>query len=117
MTSDISATTTDEVRSRYGAAALTVLQDSGEGSCGESCCTSGSTIDVDASFGSGLYDSSDLIDLPDGATLASLGCGNPPAVAELATGERVLDLGSGGGSTYCCRHVGWGRRASCTGST
>ena len=97
MTSEISATTTDEVRSRYGAAALTVLQDTGEASCGESCCTNDSTIDVDESFGSGLYDSSDLVGLPDGAALASLGCGNPTAVAELASGEKVLDLGSGGG--------------------
>jgi arsenite methyltransferase len=50
---------------------------------------------ADACFGTSLYD--DLDDLPEGAGLASLGCGNPIAVADLALGETVLDLGSGGG--------------------
>src|SRR5205085_8995689 len=44
-----------------------------------------------------LYDSSQTTGLPEGAVLASLGCGNPTAVAELHEGETVLDLGSGGG--------------------
>jgi SAM-dependent methyltransferase len=48
-------------------------------------------------IGAGLYDALDTADLPDAAVLASLGCGNPTAVAELHPGERVLDLGSGGG--------------------
>ena len=50
---------------------------------------------ADACFGTALYD--DLEGLPEGAGLASLGCGNPIAVADLADGEIVLDLGSGGG--------------------
>ena len=50
---------------------------------------------ADACFGTALYD--DLEGLPEGAGLASLGCGNPIAVADLAPGETVLDLGSGGG--------------------
>lgn len=96
MTGDTDTDTVlDEVRSKYAAAALTVL-DSGRGSCGESCCTS-TAVEVDEAFGAGLYDRSDLVGLPDSAALASLGCGNPTAVAELAPGERVLDLGSGGG--------------------
>ncbi len=48
-------------------------------------------------FGSGLYESDDRSDLPEAAQLASLGCGNPTAVADLHEGETVLDLGSGGG--------------------
>ena len=48
-------------------------------------------------FGAGLYDEAAQGELPDTATMASLGCGNPTAVAELGAGETVLDLGSGGG--------------------
>ena len=48
-------------------------------------------------FGEALYDAEQRGDLPEAATLASLGCGNPTAVAELREGETVLDLGSGGG--------------------
>ena len=48
-------------------------------------------------FGAGLYGEAARGELPDTATMASLGCGNPTAVAELAAGETVLDLGSGGG--------------------
>jgi arsenite methyltransferase len=54
------------------------------------CCGAGS-----ANFGAGLYDNLD--DLTKGAALASIGCGNPTAVADLRPGEKVLDLGSGGG--------------------
>lgn len=71
------------VRERYAAAALTVLEPATPG--GNACCVPE------------LYDPSDLMDLPMDAALASLGCGNPVAVAELRTGETVLDLGSGGG--------------------
>jgi SAM-dependent methyltransferase len=53
--------------------------------------------DADAPFGAGLYEPGQTSDLPEEAVLASLGCGNPLAVAELREGERVLDLGSGGG--------------------
>src|SRR3954469_9831389 len=66
------------------------------GCCGEtsagSCC--GPTL---SAFGLELYDAGTRQGLPDAAVLASLGCGNPIAVAELREGETVLDLGSGGG--------------------
>jgi arsenite methyltransferase len=51
----------------------------------------------DEQYGSGLYDASQLSEVPDAAQLASAGCGNPVAIAELSAGEAVLDLGSGGG--------------------
>lgn len=60
---------------------------------GESCCSPG---DAD-SFGAALYADVTADEVPSTALLASLGCGNPTAVAELREGERVLDLGSGGG--------------------
>ena len=50
-----------------------------------------------ARFGEALYDAEQRGELPEAAALASLGCGNPTAVAELREGETVLDLGSGGG--------------------
>lgn len=59
----------------------------------EPCCRP----DGGVSFGSLLYDDADRAALPDAAVLASLGCGNPTAVADLREGETVLDLGSGGG--------------------
>ncbi len=74
----------DEVRARYAAAAV----QAGAGAC---CSSEPETI------GAGLYSALEQAELPDGAVLASLGCGNPIAVAELREGERVLDLGSGGG--------------------
>ena len=78
----------DEVRVKYAEAARTV---GASGCCGSSCgCES-------PDFGSSLYDRGELAELPDAAVLASLGCGNPTAVAQLGEGEVVLDLGSGGG--------------------
>ncbi len=62
---------------------------------GESCC--GADDQVDDGFGAALYSADEQGELPAEAVLASLGCGNPLAVAELRAGERVLDLGSGGG--------------------
>ena len=64
-----------------------------------SCCGPGTVLnDQEAQvFGVGLYDEGERGELPDTATMASLGCGNPTAVAELGAGETVLDLGSGGG--------------------
>ena len=79
----------EEVRRRYAQSALAVT--SGDG---RSCC---SDKDTSASFGSGLYEAEQRGELPDAAVLASLGCGNPTAVADLREGETVLDLGSGGG--------------------
>ena len=61
-----------------------------------SCCAP-AAVDAGGSFGSGLYGADEQDELPAEAVLASLGCGNPVAVAELRAGERVLDLGSGGG--------------------
>ncbi len=91
-----SAQTVELVRSRYAAAAVAVTggDDSGSGS---GCCGAAASIEVDESFGAGLYAPGDTEALPDQAVLASLGCGNPTAVADLHLGERVLDLGSGGG--------------------
>ncbi len=84
----------EDVRSRYAEAALAVTHGAG-GSCGSgSCCA---TPDGSALFGEELYDAGQRAALPAGATGASLGCGNPTAVAELREGETVLDLGSGGG--------------------
>ncbi len=104
-----------EVRARYAAAALEILDPtappsaalassrrvdaatccdpSADASAG-SCCSPADGPEV---FGAALYAPTDRASLPDAAALASLGCGNPTAVAELREGETVLDLGSGGG--------------------
>lgn len=63
----------------------------------DSCCGDGCCSDVSGTYGLDLYDAAEREGLPDAALLASLGCGNPIAVAELSEGETVLDLGSGGG--------------------
>jgi arsenite methyltransferase len=88
------ATKADElreaVRQRYAASARAVTDGTDGCGCG-SCCADG------AKFGEALYDSEQRGELPEAAALASLGCGNPTAVAELREGETVLDLGSGGG--------------------
>jgi SAM-dependent methyltransferase len=84
----------DEVRARYAEAAKAVLNKTPElPEATASCC--GPT--GEAAFGDLLYSEVDRASLPDAAVLASLGCGNPTAVAELKPGEVVLDLGSGGG--------------------
>jgi arsenite methyltransferase len=92
-------TTADElreaVRRRYAESARAVAEGA-PGSCGSgSCC--GDSVPDGAAFGEALYDAEQRGELPETATLASLGCGNPTAVAELREGETVLDLGSGGG--------------------
>ena len=66
-----------------------------DGSAEAGCC-GGDTLETGADFGAALY-AGDADGLPEAAVLASLGCGNPTAVADLREGERVLDLGSGGG--------------------
>src|SRR4051794_40541890 len=90
----------EQVRDRYARAALTVTDATGAGDtacCGGGCGATVLDESVDAPFGSGLYEPDETAELPDEAVLVSLGCGNPMAVAELRAGERVLDLGSGGG--------------------
>ena len=83
----------DQVRQRYAEAALAVVNNTSGGCCDDSCCSPG----AEGSFGSSLYSADEQSELPQEAVLASLGCGNPLAVADLHEGERVLDLGSGGG--------------------
>ena len=84
------------VKDRYGKAALAVA--TGESSCcaGSACCGSDSSQAADL-ITSNLYSDTETAALPAAAVAASLGCGNPTALAELALGETVLDLGSGGG--------------------
>jgi SAM-dependent methyltransferase len=84
----------DEVRRRYADAARAVDEGPSEGCCGSESC---GEHDGATEFGKTLYGLDELVELPDAAALASLGCGNPTAVAELHEGETVLDLGSGGG--------------------
>jgi 2-polyprenyl-3-methyl-5-hydroxy-6-metoxy-1,4-benzoquinol methylase len=80
------------VKEKYGQAALRVIQ--GRSSCCGMAPASGSCADP---ITSNLYDGSQTSQIPEEALLASLGCGNPTALAELKPGETVLDLGSGGG--------------------
>ena len=83
----------EEVRRRYAESARAVTEGTGGAGCGSgSCCA-----DDTGRFGEALYDAEQRGELPDAAALASLGCGNPTAVADLHEGETVLDLGSGGG--------------------
>jgi arsenite methyltransferase len=80
------------VMEKYGQAALRVAAG------GSSCCGSKpAALDCSDPITSNLYDSSQAGAVPQEALLASLGCGNPTALAELSPGETVLDLGSGGG--------------------
>lgn len=84
----------EEVRRRYAEAATAVVDGSGCGCGSGGCCKSEA---ASQNFGTSLYTLEQRGELPDAAALASLGCGNPTAVAELNEGETVLDLGSGGG--------------------
>src|SRR5688572_24118459 len=83
----------DVVREKYGQAALRAKSGAGSACCGgaaavEACCDP---------ITSNLYDAGQEGQVPELALKASLGCGNPTALAELKAGETVLDLGSGGG--------------------
>jgi SAM-dependent methyltransferase len=89
----IADSTVDEVRAHYARAARAVLDRAPEPAPSAGCCSPSN----EAAFGEQLYSELDRASLPDAAVLASLGCGNPTAVAELREGEVVLDLGSGGG--------------------
>jgi SAM-dependent methyltransferase len=115
MTATSDAELREQVRARYAAAAATVTSGTGLALSGDlaaccapvgesgadGCCSSGScapdSLEVDETFGAGLYAADEVSELPAEALAASLGCGNPLAVADLNPGERVLDLGSGGG--------------------
>jgi len=87
----------EEVRRRYAESARAVTESTGGCGCGSGGCCSDEQAAAEAKFGELLYDSEQRGELPDAAVLASLGCGNPTAVADLHEGEVVLDLGSGGG--------------------
>ena len=90
----MSATNVREiVKEKYGQAATRVTQGQGNSCCGGSACCDGSVDPIT----SDLYDEAQKSGLPAEAVLASLGCGNPTALAQLNPGETVLDLGSGGG--------------------
>jgi arsenite methyltransferase len=91
MTNDLR----EEVRTRYAQAALAVIE--GTGAACDCCHPGKSCAEEGHAFGPELYDALAEERLPDAAVLASLGCGNPTAVADLRPGETVLDLGSGGG--------------------
>jgi len=84
------------VKEKYGQAALRVTS-GGSSCCGASAALSAENGGCCDPITSNLYDASQTGALPEEAVLASLGCGNPTALAELKTGETVLDLGSGGG--------------------
>src|SRR5436305_10204796 len=90
----------EEVRRRYAKSAKAATGESEGCGCGSgSCCADDSAPSAvgSAKFGEVLYEAEQKGELPDAAALASLGCGNPTAVADLREGETVLDLGSGGG--------------------
>src|SRR5271165_1593839 len=81
------------VKEKYGQAALRVTT-GGSSCCGASASLDGCSVDP---ITSNLYDANQTGQIPQEAVLASLGCGNPTALARLNAGETVLDLGSGGG--------------------
>src|SRR5512133_226980 len=85
------------VKEKYGQAALRVVDDNTSASCcgSSGCC--GATTEAWDPITSNLYDEGQTAGIPAQALLASLGCGNPTALASLNEGETVLDLGSGGG--------------------
>ena len=92
----------EQVRRRYAESARAVTEGTGGCGCGSgSCCADGE----------------ERSELPEAAVLASLGCGNPTAVADLRAGETVLDLGSGGGIDVILSARRVGPTAGPTGST
>lgn len=85
------------VKDHYGQAAEAAAAAGRASCCGPSDASCCGPVEAPTAFGRALYDPSDQDALPDAALLASLGCGNPTALAQLQPGEVVLDLGSGGG--------------------
>jgi ubiquinone/menaquinone biosynthesis C-methylase UbiE len=91
-----------EVKSKYGSIARQVIQTGASGGCGCGCSGAGEAGEIAVTPAGDLvtrdlYSAAETATLPEGAVLASLGCGNPTALADLRPGETVLDLGSGGG--------------------
>jgi arsenite methyltransferase len=104
MSNEVNTRLREEVRARYAEAARAVLDPvaAASGCCGgpagdRGCATGSAALDGAGCSGGQLYQPGETDGLPEEAVLASLGCGNPLAVADLREGERVLDLGSGGG--------------------
>jgi arsenite methyltransferase len=91
MSTETKSEIKDVVREKYGEAALRVKQG------GSACCGASPSSGGCDPITSNLYDGAQASQIPEEALLASLGCGNPTALAELNAGETVLDLGSGGG--------------------
>src|SRR6516164_9858145 len=85
----------ETVRAKYAAAATAAYAEAGCCGPGSGAC---SPADAEGVFGAALYGDASSADIPDAAINASLGCGVPTAVADLAEGETVLDLGSGAGA-------------------
>ena len=94
---DSAALLKSTVKEKYGQAASRVLEASTSGSCCGSSACCGATTEAWDPITADLYDEQEKAGIPAEAVLASLGCGNPTALAELKPGETVLDLGSGGG--------------------
>jgi arsenite methyltransferase len=88
MTTTSPESVREEVRRKYAEAAVAATSGASASCCDSSCCAEASRD---------LYSAAEQGEVPEAAALASLGCGNPTAVAELREGETVLDLGSGGG--------------------
>jgi len=110
----------EHVRARYSDAALRMADRDASAGCGCGCddqtddaCCSTAPADETGVFGAGLYAGADAAGATDAAVAASLGCGVPTAVADLAPGETVLDLGSGAGADVLisARRVAPGGRA------
>src|ERR1044072_2163791 len=85
---------TEVVKEKYGQAALRVTKGLGNACCGSAPSSASGCADP---ITNGLYEAGQTEILPENAVKASLGCGNPTALAQLRPGETVLDLGSGGG--------------------
>ena len=88
---------TEQVRERYAAAARQISEVSAAAATPDASCCGPAAVDAGEGFGASLYTSGESSEIPEEAFLASLGCGNPTAVADLRAGDTVLDLGSGGG--------------------
>ena len=95
---------TEVVREKYGQAALRVIEGKGNACCGSAPSAGDARCDP---ITSNLYAAEQKGQIPEDAVRASLGCGNPTALAQLIPGETVLDLGSGAASTCCSRPGVW----------